>query len=121
LKEIASFTNPEGRIAQRELTRDRLPRVNESMGAARHAIEPHTSLRRKSAERFARTLGNELRQGRVARRYEKLVLVAAPRFIGALHGALDDSLRKCVIAEVRRNLTPMSPATIRRHLPQRLA
>ena len=54
LREIAVFTNPEGRIAPRELRHDRLPRVNESMGHARHAIEPHTSLKRKSTDRFVR-------------------------------------------------------------------
>jgi protein required for attachment to host cells len=121
LREVAAFTNPEGRIAQRELRHDRLPRVNESMGHARHAIEPHTSLKQKSTDRFVRMLRDELERGHATHSYEHLVLVAAPRFMGALHGALHDSLQKCVVAEVKRNLTPMSPAKIREHLPPRLA
>jgi protein required for attachment to host cells len=120
LKEVAAFTNPEGRIAQRELRRDRLPRVNESAGPGRHAIEPHTSLRQKSADRFAHELGKELEKAHATRGCRKIVLVAAPRFLGTLHGALDESLRKCVVAEVKRNLTPMSPARIREYLPTRL-
>jgi protein required for attachment to host cells len=121
LREIAAFTNPEGRIAQRELRHDRLPRVNESMGHARHAIEPHTSLKQKITDRFVRTLRDELDRGHAAHRYKNLVLVAAPRFMGALHGALDDSLQKCVVAEVRHNLTLMSSTKIRERLPPRLA
>lgn len=121
LKEVAAFTNPEGRMAQRDLVHDRLPRVNESMGRSRHAIEPHTTLKQKSTDQFVRRLSRELEQGHAAHSYKNLVLVAAPRFMGALHGALDDALRKCVVAEVKRNLTPMSPAKIREHLPPRLA
>lgn len=121
LKEVAAFTNPEGRMAQRELVHDRLPRVNESMGRSRHAIEPHTTLKQKSTDQFVLRLSRELEQGRAAHSYKNLVLVAAPRFMGALRGALDDALRKCVVAEVKRNLTPMSPAKIREHLPPRLA
>ncbi|HSN01280.1 MAG TPA: host attachment protein [Rudaea sp.] len=121
LKEVAAFTNPEGRIAQRELRHDRLPRVNESMGRSRHAIEPHTTPRQKSTDRFVRTLRDELERGRAARDYKNLVLVAAPRFMGALHGALDEALQRCVVAEVRRNLTLMQPAKIRAHLPPGLA
>lgn len=121
LKEVADFTNPEGRMAQRELVHDRLPRVNESMDRSRHAIEPRTTLKQKNTDRFVRRLSRELEQGRAAHSYKKLVLVAAPRFLGTLHGALDEGLRKCVVAEVKRNLTPMSPAKIREHLPPRLA
>ena len=120
LAEIAAFTNPDGRIAQKELRRDRLPRVNESMGGARHAIEPHTSLAQKSADRFARTLTHELEQGHSTQRFKNLVLVAGPRFLGTLHGAIDDKLRKCVVAEVKSNLTPMPVTKIREHLPLRL-
>lgn len=121
LREVASFTNPEGRIAQRELRHDRLPRVNESAGRARHAIEPHTSLKQKSMDQFAHFLGKELEQAHATHSYERLVLVAAPRFLGALHGALGDSLQKCVAAEISRNLTLMSPAKIRERLPQHLS
>ena len=121
LREVATFANPEGRIAQRELYRGRLPRVHESMGHSRHAIEPHTTPRQKSTDRFARTLRDELERGRAARDYKNLVLVAAPRFMGALHGAFDEALQQCVIAEVRRNLTLMQPAKIRAQLPPNLA
>lgn len=121
LKEVAAFANPEGRIAQQELRHDRLPRVHESMGRSRHAIEPHTTPRQKSTDRFARTLRDALERGRAAHDYEHLVLVAGPRFMGALHGALDEALQQCVVAEVRRNLTGMRPAQILSHLPPDLA
>lgn len=119
LTELASFANPESRATDRVQKRDRLPRVNESVGSARHAIEPHTSLRKKNIDKFARSLGDQLERGRVEHRYDHLVLVAAPQFLGALHGVMDKELRKLVVAEVRRNLTTLPPDKIRDHLPLR--
>ena len=63
-QEVACFANPDGRAPGRHATTERAPRVNESMGGARHAIEPHTSLRDKSTERFAHMLGEALERGR---------------------------------------------------------
>ena len=45
LVEIACFDNPEARI--HGIARDRLPRVNESSGGIRHAIEPRTTMMKK--------------------------------------------------------------------------
>ena len=80
LEEIDDITHPEGRMHDGEMTRDRLPRVHESVGGARHAIEPHTSIRDKVHFQFARELAERLEQGRVSHAYDELVLVAAPRF-----------------------------------------
>lgn len=120
MNEVGYFANPEGRTHGRDSTTGRPPSVDESMGAARHTIQPHTTLREKSAERFARTLTAALERGRNEHRYERLVLVAPPRFLGVLHGTFDRPLRDCVAGEVRRDLTAMPPASIRSRLPARL-
>ncbi|PWK89672.1 host attachment protein [Fulvimonas soli] len=118
--EVACFDNPEGRLPGRSLTRDRPPRAAESVGSARHAIEPHTTPREKSAGNFARLLGDALARGLEERRYEKLVLVAPPRFLGALHEHIGAPLMQHVTGEVRRNLTTLPTAELRERLPSRL-
>ena len=117
LVEIECFANPEGRAGARQMTTERLPRVHESVGPVRHAIEPHTTLREKVGDRFAKTLGGVLERGRVQHRYERLVLVAPPRFLGALHDNLGKTLRTHVAGEIRRNLTTLPPGQIRSRLP----
>lgn len=107
--ELGCYTNPEGRAGARKLTTHRAPTVNESMGNARHAIEPHTTLREKIADRFARELGDVLARGHAERRYDHLMLVAPARFLGALHGSLAKPLREAVACEVRRDLTALPP------------
>jgi len=118
--ELGCFTNPEGRAGTRKLTTHRPPTVNESVGNARHAIEPHVTLREKVADRFARELGDVLARGHAERRYDHLMLVAPPRFLGALHGNLDKPLRDVVSCEVRRDFTALPSAQIRARLSAKL-
>lgn len=117
LAEVACFTSPESRVRARETTRERLPRTNNSMDSARHAIEPHTSLREKTTQRFARLLGDALERGHHEHRYERLVLAAPPRFLGTLHSALDEPLRGCVVGEIRHDLTMLPIHALRERLP----
>jgi protein required for attachment to host cells len=119
LAEVECFANPEGRAGARRMGTGPLPRVHESVGPARHAIEPHTTAREKVTDRFARILGEALERGRSERRYERLVLVAPPRFLGALHDHLGARLRGQLAGEIRRNLTALPPAQIRSRLPAR--
>lgn len=120
LVEIECFTNPDGRAGARRSDTHRPPTVNESVGTARHAIEPHTTAREKVTARFAHVLSEALERGRTKRRYERLVLVAPPRFLGALHEQLGQPVRDSVAGEVRRDLTALRPAELRARLPQRL-
>jgi protein required for attachment to host cells len=120
LNEVACFTNPDGRAPGRDATTERAPRVNESVGPARHAIEPHTTLRDKSTDRFARTLNAALERGRNDSHFDRLILVAPPRFLGTLHSSLGKGLTECVTGEIRRNLTALAPAEIQARLSRHL-
>lgn len=115
--ELACYTYPDGRSPGRHPEHGRLPRVQESNNPSRHAIEPKTSLRDKHAQRFADTLGTVVRKGRLEGRYDKLILVAPPRFLGVLHDSLDEQTAACVVGEVCNELLALSPAELRNHLP----
>lgn len=117
LTEIACYTNPDGRSPGQHPAHGRLPRTQESNNAARHAIEPKTTLRDKHARQFADTLGDVVQRGRLEGRYDKLVLMAPPRFLGALHATLDEQTLKHVVGEVGNDLLGLSPAELRTHLP----
>jgi protein required for attachment to host cells len=119
-QEVACFANPDGRAPGRHATTEHAPRVNESMGGARHAIEPHTSLRDKSTERFAHMLGEALERGHNDQRYDRLVLVAPPRFLGALHDVLDKQLTGCVSNEFQHDFTALRGEDIRHRLAPQL-
>jgi len=117
LLEIESFVNPQGRGPEREQRTDRPPRVQESANSARHAIEPHTSLREKSAERFARELSEMLERGRHDSRFDRLLVIAPPQFLGVLRVAFGKSLRDLVVDEIAHEMTTRSTQAIHDRLP----
>lgn len=117
LTEIACYTNPDGRSPGQHPNHGRLPRAQESMGPARHAIEPRTTLRDKHAKHFAGTLSDIVQRGRLEGRYDNLVLMAPPRFLGALHDSLDEQTSKRIVGEVDNDLLALTPAELREHLP----
>lgn len=121
LQEIETWLNPEGRALGHELETDRAPTTYESIGGARHAIEPHTTLEEKTTGRFAHLLAEALERGRVEHAYERLVLVAEPHFLGALHAALGKQVRRHIVAEVPKALTALAPVELRQHLPEHFA
>jgi protein required for attachment to host cells len=117
LVEIACFTDPDGRSPGQHPKHGRLGRINESANSAHHAIEPHTSLRRKHASQFADLLCEAIRQGHIGNQYDHLVLMAPPRFLGVLRDRLDEQALKCVVGEVASDLLALSPSELRAYLP----
>lgn len=116
LVEIACLVNPEGRVGERGLGTDRAPTVNESVGSARHSIEAHTSVHDKISHDFARQLAEQLERGRNQRRFGRLILVAPPKFLGALHESLGPALRASVVAELNKDLTALAVAQLQERL-----
>lgn len=115
LTELACFANPGGRLPGRAFMTSR---VHESLCAGRSSVGPQ--MRERMTDRFARTICDELERGRDAQRYVRLVIVAPPPFLGALHGAFSKQLRECVAAEIKRNVTALHASDIRAHIPRRL-
>lgn len=113
MSEIRDFLNPDGRAPAGTRGENRPPRTMDRMGPGRHAIEPHTEPATKHAERFARELASVLEDGRVHNEYQRVVLIATPRFLGHLRQCMSPLLREQVSREVRRDMTRGSEQAIR--------
>ena len=114
LAEVEDFVNPEGRMNERELTTDAEPRFNghggvgkagsgrtggpgsdrEAKGAADHEVEV-----------FAKQIGDYLDKARTAHRYDRLHLVAPPKFLGQLRKELGKEVGKLVDEELPKDLS----------------
>jgi protein required for attachment to host cells len=117
LTELGCYTNPDERAGARAMTSEHLPTVNESVGPARHSIEPHTTPREKVIDRFARSLGDVLERGHNEHRYGRLILVAPPKFLGALHKVLNKTVRNAVGLEIKHDFTALRADEILARLP----
>ena len=87
----------------RERGTERPGRSHESVGGARHAIEPKTDPHREAKHDFARHLATRLEAA--SPRYDSLVLVAPPAFLGDLRAALGEEARRRLIGSLDKDLT----------------
>lgn len=120
LEELDTFIHPEGRLQERELVTDRPGRAFDSYSTGRHGEDPATAATTHEAENFALELSRFLQKARTERRYDTLMLMAAPAFLGELRERLDVPTRDCVMLEIDKNLVQRNAAEIRGHLPDKL-
>jgi protein required for attachment to host cells len=73
---------------------ERPGRTQESVGGARHAIEPRQDAHEARKVAFARDLADRLEAAAEGRRFARLILVAPPSFLGHLRHALGNATRQ---------------------------
>jgi protein required for attachment to host cells len=83
LRVFETIDFPAGRSHDGESGGDKSDRPSQRGG------EPRESAIAQATNAFAAQLANRLQAGRNANQYRELVLIAAPRFLGALRRALD--------------------------------
>lgn len=100
----------------RDLAADRPGRAFDRAGDGRHEMEPRTDPHGAERERFAREIVAVLEKAAQQRRYDRLVLVAPPTFMGVLRDILPSSVAAKVGAELTKDLTKLSVHELPEHL-----
>lgn len=116
--EMATLVNPEGRRPKGSRGDRKPPRSIESVGGAHHAIEPHMTPEEKSMEVFSREISDYLKQAHTGQQFDKLVIAAPPRFLGAIRAELSPSIRELVAQEIHRDLSNLDMHEIASALSQ---
>ncbi len=119
LEEIEDFSHAEGRLHDREITSD-LPGKIKSAGGGGHAFEQPTDPKKHEADTFAHQVAQFLEDAHNANRFEQLLIIAAPSFLGLLRNHLPEPIKKLVRFELDKEITMHSAADIRQHLPEYL-
>ncbi len=104
LAEIEDLVNPAGRAQDRELQTDAEPRFNGSRGGPASDPERQGAVEH-SVRTFAKEVGRYLDRARNEHRYDQLVLVAPPKFLGALRKELHKEVEKLVTGELPKDLS----------------
>lgn len=120
LEEMEAFIHPEARLHDQDLVTDRPGRGYDRMGGGSHPESPDTSLAEQEANNFALELSRFLLKGRAEGRFDSLVLIAAPGFLGSLRERLDSPTRHRLMLQMAKNLVHLDAAAVRRYLPERL-
>lgn len=97
---------------------DRPGRVVESVGGARHAVEPRHDPHREAKRAFAEELAGRLEAALRAGRCQRLILVAPPAFLGDLRAALSPAAKRALLGTLDKDLTRHPLAEILPHLEE---
>jgi protein required for attachment to host cells len=102
LDEVENLLNPEGRMHDRELTTDASPRLH---GPGGQSAREEPSAVEHTVEVFSKRIGDYLEKARIDHRFDQLVLVAPPKFLGALRKELGKEVGQLVADELPKDLS----------------
>jgi protein required for attachment to host cells len=117
LKELEDLVHPASRLHARDLTSDRDGRQGASGGRV-HAVQQKTDAKETEAINFARELVAKLESGRDSGKFEALVLVAPPHFLGILRKQIGGPLSAKVVHSIEKNLVSADLHTLAVELAQ---
>ena len=120
LEPVMDLEHPEGRLHGRDLVSDRPGRTFDSAGNGRHAMGQTVDPHEQENIRFAKTVATKIDAARKKERFDRLVLVADPRFLGHLRHTLSSATRQRLTTELQKNLADADPRAIRDALPFRI-
>ncbi len=116
LEEIEALAHTEGRLHDREMTSD-LPGKVKGEGKMGHAFEQATDPKKHEASIFAHRIAGFLEGAHNEKKFEQLLIIAEPSFLGLLRNQLPEQIKKLVCFELDKNITTHSNDDIRKHLP----
>ena len=114
------FSHAQSRAMEADLVSDRAGSGRSSTHSMPSAKQGHTSHKELEAVEFATVLNDYLLDAAQQHKFESLVLVAPPHFLGLLRAELNPTLTRMISATVAKDLIYMDQAIIREHLVKAL-
>lgn len=125
LRCVGEMSDPKAHLHDRDFKSDRPGRVFDHApdgvhrrgSVAHHSTGGEETPRRHEALAFASRIIHSLDAARNAHEFERLVLIAGPRFIGMLRAAMSKPLADLVVVEIVKDLMHETEDEIRTYLP----
>ena len=117
--EVIDLLHPESRMHEQKVTSD-LPGSHAGVGGSRHGFEGQTGIKEHEAVNFAREIDAQLETGRNTGQFNRLVVAAAPAFLGVLRKNISPNTAKLITHEINKDLVKFSVRELRNHLPGHL-
>lgn len=117
-REEETFIHPESRLHEQDLTSD-LPGSDGGGNSSgqRHGKGPRVSPKRHEAQVFCKQVADHLESARAEQRFQRLLVVAPPAFLGLLREQFSPPLGALVTREVNKNLVHLKADELRAQLP----
>ena len=118
--EIHTMTSSDATMLEQDLVSDKQGRGSSGSGQRKHSLEEKSSHKEQSAALFAKEVSDYLDENLRTKAFGKLLLIAAPRFLGLLRKEISTGVGEAISLELDKDLTMMKPTEIRGHLPKYL-
>ena len=116
MRRLQDIPHPQGRMQNQDIDTDKPGRVFDSFGEGRHSTSPKQEPTEHIAQQFALDLAEMLNKGRLTNAYDKLVLIAEPKFLGILRAALDKNTKSLIIQTVNKELLDVKEEDLAEYL-----
>ncbi len=105
----------EGRLHDRYITTG-LPVKIKSADGGGHAFEQRIDTKKHEADAFAQRFVHYLQDAHNAGKFEQLLIIAEPTFLGLLRHHLPEPVKKRIVFDRDKNITTQDAADISKHL-----
>ena len=116
LNEIETMAHPEGRMHEQNMVSDMPGKDSGKGGGGDHAYQEKIEPKKQEMIEFAKRIADYLDGARNANKLDKLLIVAAPAFLGELRTHLSAETSKKIAFELDKNLAQHDVEDIRKHL-----
>lgn len=122
---VQRLEDPDAHLHNRDLKSDRPGRVFDhapTIGRRRGSVAHHSTggernPRKVAARRFARRIIQALEEARRQNRYDRLVVMAPPAFLGLLREEMPAAVHAVLTAEIGKDLVHEPPDALSAYLP----
>ena len=116
MRRLQDISHPKGRLQNKDINTDKPGRSFDSMGQGRHSMGSDQDPIDHVAQQYASQLAELLNKGRLTNAYEKLVLIAEPKFLGILRAALDKNTALLVVQSINKELLDVKEEDLEKYL-----
>ena len=117
LIELQDFTHPLSRLHEQTISSDLPGRTHDSHGPGSHKLPTQISIKEHESMAFAKTIGQHIEKARSKGKFQKLILMSPPAFLGQLRKQLSSQTFKRIVSEIDKNLVKHKAHDIQAHLP----
>jgi protein required for attachment to host cells len=114
VNEIEAFVHRDSREYDRELVSDAQGRAHGGMIG--HSMAPRTDPSEHEADVFSHSIAEYLEKARVEHRYDKLQLIAPPKFLGMLRKHLSKDAQRLVARETPKDISWFDSGDVERYI-----
>lgn len=121
LREVEDLLNPEGRLDDADLRHDAKGRFyGKGERHQAHTAEPPVSQQEHDEEKFSRDVMELLTRGCDAKRYQRLVMIAPPEFLGLLRKQLPERVEQHITRQIDSDISNLPLQQIDDYLKRHL-